>query len=179
MRNVRMVRVNIWKQMDDKQKKRALRWVRDEINFRVTYPALAGIAVFGGLYGVLVIYRLTHGQDIAGSPQDYTFILFLIVTMFLAYKIWQERYKTKAIRKDYALITPVTIISKGSYRKGHSYRHYIKVRGLYEYSKPVDKNIVISRRLYNLVSPDDEGYAIRFDSAVDDSLPSELGFILK
>ena len=165
--------------MDDKQKKRALRWVKDESNFRVTYPALSAMAVFWGLYAVLVIYRLLHGMDIAESFSSETLLLVLIVTAFVAYKIWQETPKTKAIRKDYALITPVTIISKGSYRRGHGYCHYIKVRGLYEYSKPVDKNIIISKRLYNLVSLNDEGYAIRFDTAVDERLPDELAFILK
>ena len=76
------------------------------------------------------------------------------------------------------MITDVVIVSK-EIRRGHrnSIFYYVKVKGLFEDNKPVEKYISISKNLYSVVNANEKGYAIRFDPADNGKLPDKIGYI--
>ena len=179
---MRTYRNNNWRQLDEKQKTAALLWLKLEAKPNVIYPCVTGLFLLSGAYAYMIFYRIKSGQSIISDITDITLLmLFLVIAAILISKIIRVILRIIAIRSDKALITEVTVVSKDIRLHGRMNRqfYYIKVMGLYEGGKMVNKEIRISKNLYSVVNVNDSGYAIRYDSAENKKLPDHLGFIPK
>ena len=177
---MRTLRTNTWIKLNEKQKASALLWTK-QATARKIIPAAASIAVFFVLYAGYAISRIVNGKSVIGDRSSNILLLMLVViVLFCLSLILTEIRKIIAIRSDKAMITDVVIVSK-EIRRGHrnSIFYYVKVNGLFEDNKPVEKDISISKNLYSVVNAKEKGYAIRFDPADNGKLPDNIGYIPK
>ena len=166
--------------MNEKQKTSALLWVKQVCKSNIIVAAVPIVLNFG-LYVIYLIACIVDGHSVIVDRNTLIMsLMVLIIGIFCFSLILKEIRKIKAIKSDKALITEVEIVSREARqsRRGGWY-FYVKVKGLYEDSKPVERDISISKNLYSAIRPNEKGYVIRFDSSENSSLPKTLGFIPK
>lgn len=160
--------------MNARQKEVALLWIKQYVSLSLIVPVFAVLLIITCLVVIAITTRL--GLDLNKTVIAMCLGIVILVPCFLL--IRNEISKIKAIKSGAALITEVTVISKGLTRvSSRSSSYCVRVKGLYENNKPVEKDIIVTRRLYKSVVPNDKGYAIRFDPADNNTLPKDLGYI--
>lgn len=174
------LRTNTWNKMNEKQKNSALLWVKQFSKSKI-FLASVPIVLFFGLYAMYAVARIIDGLSVVGDRNsNFMLLAVLAIGIFCFSLILKEILKIKAIKSDKAPVTEVTIVSKEAHQSRRGGWHYtVKVKGLYEDSKPVEKEISISRNLYTVIKPNEKGYVIRFDQADNGKIPNNIGFFPK
>ena len=174
-----IIKNNSWNPINEKQKESALLWTKQYVMLTVLVPAFSVLLLFSCLITLAITTHIKHDQNSADRIEAVIASFFgigLIVIFLLM--IRKEIGKITAIKRGTALITEVTVISKSLKRaSSRSSAYCVRVKGLYENNKPVERDIIVTKRLYDSVSPNDKGYAIRFDPADNNVLPQDLGYI--
>lgn len=177
---MRILRTNGWNKMNAKQKASALLWIKQLSNFNIILAAIP-IVLFTGLFAIYAIACIVNGQKVIKDRNILIMSLMgLIIVLFCCSLILKEIRKIRVIKSDKALITEVEIVSREAHQSRRGGWHYtVKVKGLYEDSKPVEKEISISRNLYTVIKPNEKGYVIRFDQTDNGKIPNNIGFFPK
>ena len=177
---MRTLRTNTWNKLNEKQKNSALLWTKQITNQRIILYAVP-IVLFSGLYAIYAVARIIDGLSVIGDRKDAIMLLLPLAIVIICFSLMlKEIRKIIAIKTDKALITDVTVVSKEARqsRRG-GWHYYVKVRGLIENNKPVEKEISISKNLYTVINANEKGYVIRFDQADNGKIPNNIGFFPK
>ena len=177
---MRTLKTNTWNKLNEKQKNSALLWTKQITNQRIILYAVP-IVLFSGLYAIYAVARIAGGKSVIGDRNsNFMLLAVLVIGIFCFSLILKEIRKIIAIKSDKALITEVVVVSKEARQSRRRGWHYIvKVKGLYEDNKPVEKEIFISKNLYSAINANEKGYVIRFDQADKSKIPNNIGYIPK
>lgn len=171
-----ITRRNNWRSLSDREIGELLPWMKIIHRQRMTTAVLLllGFAIPGLL---LIVQRMINGQWEELLKAVWIYILAGFFVFVAVYAIIEYSSRMRKFKNGEFQVVNVTVFSKGIGSGYRAHFYSIRINGLYENGKNVEKQFRVPKAIYDYVSVGDRAFAVKYNGNEKKKELSDLDFL--